>query len=258
MKLAVVTLVNDSFLIGAKVTIHSFLKNNSWFNGDIIILHSKNISFLSDNSKLELSNIYKNIIFREVNEELYSKINTGKALNARFIISYFTLEAFAIEDYDKILFIDADILVLRNIIKLTEYDSFVGTRNSLNLYTSDERINGIDSPAYVNGGVFCIPGKICGKNLLNTILKIAEPGWKKCDQDVINEWLKTQEYQLLSNKFNYMIRGLQKHNVSLNKIKKDGIRVIHYAGKYKPWYYDNESPYFLWEKPWTDYYKENL
>ena len=37
MKQCIFMVVNDNFAIGALVTLYSFLKNNQWFKGDIII-----------------------------------------------------------------------------------------------------------------------------------------------------------------------------------------------------------------------------
>ena len=58
MKNALYTTFNDAFLETGATMIYSFLDNNKWFEGDIIILHDE-----GDNCKFsdENKNILKNI-----------------------------------------------------------------------------------------------------------------------------------------------------------------------------------------------------
>lgn len=261
MKTLLVTIANNPFLPAAQVMIKSFLIHNSWFDGSIRILHSNKLSPLSEDSMKKISEVDSRIEFFPVNENRYSSIDMSSALNERFRVSYFTLEAFKFSGYDRVLFIDADILVLGDLKSLVERDIFTGTSNSLNLYTKNRDCGpGKETPLYINGGVFSIPGKEAGPELFQQLMDIAKPGWPKCDQDTINEWLKrtNKVYYAITNKFNCMVRAASQRFKSMDDLTKDGVRILHYAGKFKPWLLDPSSPFLQLEKPWIDFYHENF
>jgi lipopolysaccharide biosynthesis glycosyltransferase len=185
----------------------------------------------------------------------------SSALNPRFKVSYFTLEAFKFTGYDKVLFIDADILVLGDLKSLVKRDLFTGISNSLQLYTKNRDCGpGKETPLYINGGVFSIPGKIAGPELFQQLLDIAKPGWPKCDQDTINEWLKRTDkvYCAITNRFNCMVRAAAQRFKSIQDLNEDGVRILHYAGKFKPWLLDPHSPFLHLEKHWLEFYHKHF
>jgi lipopolysaccharide biosynthesis glycosyltransferase len=71
MNFAIATLTDDSYIIGTKILIYSFLKNNPWFDGDICIIYD----FLNNIYIEDLKKIYTNIKFVCVNPEKYSEVN---------------------------------------------------------------------------------------------------------------------------------------------------------------------------------------
>lgn len=258
MKIAVVTIVNDRFVAGTQVMMRSFLETNRWFKGDFILLHSKKKSKLSQDNQKKLKTSFPNVKLYEVKEEDYSAIDMSLAANSRFAVSYFTLEAFRFSSYDRVLFLDSDLVVLGDLSKLFEKDEFVGTQNSTKIYTENTHVDGRVAPLYVNGGVFSVPKSLLGEATLRELLRIAKPGWKKCDQDVINQWLKTKTYYCVNNRYNCMVKGLRQNDMSLDRIKSDEVKIVHYAGKFKPWNYDSNSPFYRWEKLWTDFYEKHF
>ena len=48
------TISNDDLIKGTETLIKSFLKNNSWFSEDILVLSNNKISILSDENKAKL------------------------------------------------------------------------------------------------------------------------------------------------------------------------------------------------------------
>ena len=60
------TAVNDTFIDGALVMLYSFLKNNSWFDGDIIVGYGKEEGCqLSYENREKIANLYYKIKFIE-------------------------------------------------------------------------------------------------------------------------------------------------------------------------------------------------
>jgi lipopolysaccharide biosynthesis glycosyltransferase len=151
------TICNDSFLPGAKVLISSFLKNNIEFEGDIVVFYSENYSSLSIESQTELLKISNKIIFKKINEKDYLDVflrfkNIYAGTNKlRFLPSLFTYEAFDLaNEYDKILYLDSDMLILSNIMEVFSLtQEIVATPD-----TSNFNING--SYNQFNGGFLFI------------------------------------------------------------------------------------------------------
>lgn len=260
MRVAIVTIVNDSFVKGAQVMIKSFLDTNSWFEGDIIVCHSFNRSPLSAANMKKLAALYPKTIFRNINESDYADINTKNAMNARFVVSYYTLEAFRITGYDRVLFLDSDMIILGDLTNLIKRECFVGIENTLSIYSTNKECGGKNPISYINGGVFSIPKGLLGERSFNELLEVAKPGHKKADQDTINKWILERKfsYYVINNRYNFMVRAPWKQNRPVSDIQKDEVRILHYAGKHKPWANNPNSPYAAWEKIWQDYYESTF
>lgn len=119
-KHALATVVDDSFLPGAAVMLHSFLRTNPWFEGDIIVFCDER---LSPASRDLLDQMFDRLHLRPVRGELVSRINRIAAAcrgydpdDARF----FYLEAFSLRGYEKVLVCDADLLFRDSIQELME------------------------------------------------------------------------------------------------------------------------------------------
>src|SRR5688572_13048564 len=69
--ICVATVTTDSFILGTLVTLDSFLKNNSWFNGEIVIICSN----LSEQNREYLKLVYKKIVFLKVGGKLLERVD---------------------------------------------------------------------------------------------------------------------------------------------------------------------------------------
>ena len=54
-KLCFATVTDDTFAVAAQVLVHSFVKFNSWFDGDIVVVE---VGVLSQRNRQRLLNIY--------------------------------------------------------------------------------------------------------------------------------------------------------------------------------------------------------
>jgi alpha-N-acetylglucosamine transferase len=108
------TVTSESFVPGTLVLIHSFLKHNRWFQGDVIIIHSA----LPADSGEYLTACSDRVVLRHCSHDLAEGIRSIVAsrpdlepVRDRFL----SLEAFRLEGYDRVVFLDSDILVTASI-----------------------------------------------------------------------------------------------------------------------------------------------
>lgn len=252
-KYALGLLINDNFVNYAKVAVKSFLDFNEWFDGDIIYIYHKTNMPLSDENKESLMELYKNTIFHNTDAKLYTKlINKSKKAMAleRWNYVFYKFEIFDYTDYDKILFIDADILFVNNCYELFEYDYpfMMGLDNpsSHDLSFEIEKQKDYINTQYCNVGVFLIDKKLYNYITKDEIIKRSidcnineEIGGNICchkylfmpEQDAINVVLNQYTY-LFPMTYNMFSGCFSRHITSYDLYKK--LHVIHYAGDVKP------------------------
>jgi len=239
-----VTVCNREYLIGFEVMLKSLVENNPRVvKEDIPFTVISND--LTDNDLSTSIKIHKNIFLKRYNEEKYLEIEALKKKQMAFG-DYTKYEIFSL-DYDKIIFLDSDIVVLGNIDYLIDFNGDIG--GVRDLY--------IDQ---YNTGVLVVSKKYLSEKITNdlihltTIYGITE----HLDQDIINSYfydevteipisynyLKTYSKEIFKNS------GLPKH-----------IKILHYIVK-KPWQqkplvYLEEGT--IWqERYWFDYYSKIL
>jgi len=260
------TISNDDLIKGTETLIKSFLKNNSWFSEDILVLSNNKISILSDENKAKLLALYDKIKFIEVNEEPYNKItNYLKRFRStsNFNISdFFKYEIFSISGYDRLVFLSSDCLVFGDIKELfNQSHEFTVIQESKKYPTGGYRYFQNSKPFSVsfNSGVFSIAGNMINSQITTRLLNytLSKPDWELNEQSVMNDYFKNNDIQFLHNKFNTLKVCFP--DSSFNKFDSD-IRIIRYIGE-KPWQRKTKSPemiYQLIENLWLNYDNINI
>jgi lipopolysaccharide biosynthesis glycosyltransferase len=269
-KYAVTTILNDSFAEYFYVFVTSFLEHNKWFNGDIIIMHNDDFSFLSNHNINKISKLYSNIVFRKIEttkDYLYIINEFKNRVNPafhRFTASILTIETFNIFGYDKILYLDADTLVVNNIKELFLAKSDIVVTNDTSDYIITNQIKLANDPntnLKLNGGFLLVDKNFIEKsdhvmNIFSEFDKI--PDITFLDQSILNYYLKRYEVLFLNANYNLLKRCFNDSKKELlNKCAKD-IKIIHYVGE-KPWQVkqkDFEKNYNEIEKFWLNCYNK--
>ena len=119
--------VNDSFAVGAIITLYSFLKNNPWYDEDIIIGCGTDEGWgLSDENKEMLQNLYHKLKIVDLgfNEfyDIYDSLIPLAQSGTGFEMTVYKFHAFRLTDYQKVVVFDADMLILGDIKELFELD----------------------------------------------------------------------------------------------------------------------------------------
>jgi alpha-N-acetylglucosamine transferase len=255
-KIALCTICNDDFVKGAQVMIHSFLNQNRWFKGDVIVMYSKNLSPLSIHSRESLLKIHSKIKFIEIDESRYSnaikRFVEKSGLHLKFMPSLFTFEVFAIRGYDAVMYVDSDILHINPMTDMFRHPGdFVVTPASLTYPKISHH--------EFSGGVFMIRGKMMSQSIRDNLIKfsIKTKRFNLLDQTIMNDFFKRNDKTWAPNDFNCSKRCFNDDN--FKNFNRNQISVIHYVSD-KPWNTVNSpnSQYRGLESLWHQYYQEKI
>lgn len=118
MRYVLVTVSSPAFFLGTKVLIQSFLKENSWFDGELIVINAGLTSYQINELKRSF-NASPVEISVALNDKITHLIKVYPHLR-HFKSRFYSLECFSIQNYDKVLFCDSDLLCTGNVRVLFE------------------------------------------------------------------------------------------------------------------------------------------
>ena len=233
--IALYTICNDNYIEPCCVMIYSFLLNNRWFDGDIVILHDNGSRCsLSDYSKSWLSSLYNKVVFEEVDATKYDKFieNASKfSTTANSSLLFYKIEVLKKNRYKKKLFLDSDILVNKSIKEL-----FYNDKNGV--LVVEDAFKPLTN--YFNSGVMSIPMDVIPDDLYERVITIGETIDESFfknefsdkgyffDQDILNEVMPQKV--IIGREYNTTPNKCDVNYFDLNKIK-----IIHFYGDAKPW-----------------------
>lgn len=239
---ALVTMLNEEFVIGFKALLESIMRHNIWFDLPIVVLDID----LKEETKENLIKRYPRILFEKIKENNY--LGTNFAVTApKLRCTYYKLDAFLLTGYDKIIFIDSDCLVLGDISPL------------FNCNSGFAAIKGYDANRDVlrrdfNSGVFVVSRQYLNENTYLKLVHIAKAGFKMPDQTTLNLFFKGRT-EFLDKVYNVEKRMLYTKNFS-NVFSN--AKIIHYVAE-KPWQKKTnaiEEQFATIERKWFEYYHE--
>ena len=167
-------------------------------------------------------------------------------------------------EYNKLLFLDSDIIVLDDLTELynTSIDNYyiAGVKDIGAVVYNLKNKNKL-CMNYFNTGVMLLNlKKIREENFFDNVILNYETNAKNYyfpEQDALNELIK-DKIKLISIKYNFItsnVRYTTKQLTNFFKEDMDNIKpvVLHYAGRCRPWKYSN----VFFAKEWLNYYKES-
>jgi lipopolysaccharide biosynthesis glycosyltransferase len=239
MTRALVTMLNDDFVIGFKAMLASLLEHNTWFDLPIVILDDG----VSDAEKIKLLDRYDNIIFQPINREKYKDFNM-RVTAQRLRSTYYKLDVFAIKDFSRIVFIDSDTLILANIKPLFDCNETFAAVKGYDCINDMMRRD-------INSGVFVVNQIHLTEQVYEELLKIAKSGHKMPDQTTLNMYFRNKIHYLEKN---YNVEKRMLHTKNFRNILRN-IKILHFVGD-KPWQPKTcarEERYTEFEKLWSKY-----
>ena len=221
-------ITNENYLKGLFV-LSSSLKRNCKVDLSIVVPETVSDEFISEVKKYSLnSNVIKMPL---INVEEYGWEKSGN--RNYWKETFFKLNVARLTQFDKVVMLDCDLLILKNIDCLFDMPNFSATNSGHILF--EDWFN-------LNSGVFVLePSDKLFKDLTELIPQVIDYSVSNDvsvgDQDVfityLKDWKDKPELNF-SEKFNCYYRALYKFaNTLPNKI--DDVCVVHYFGRTKIW-----------------------
>ena len=250
-RLCLATVTTDSFVPGTLVMIYSFLKNNPWFSGDVVIIRDS----LNTENQGYLSALYENTRFVDVGDELVTRV--GKLVDEfpsfeKKRSRFSSLQAFRTKGYDRTLFCDSDLVFrgsIRELFDLSEPlivcgDRFYYEGNprewglNENLDVSAEKKTALYYDTF-NAGLMLIDKSVVDNDTYARLLELIDPQIYRnhktelTDQMILNIFFSGKPH-LVDAKYNFLM--LHREIIS----KRSGVSlsdaiVLHFNGRAKPW-----------------------
>lgn len=224
------TALNDDFMPGMRALLHSLLINNPWFDLDYLILTDGN---LSDESISELYKIYNRIKIIHVKKEDYNQCkNIQEEYNYNL---YYRFDVFELShlNYDKIVMMDSDMLVLQDIKDLLLFSGdFAACRKYPDMLLD---LNYLEKN-FFNCGLMVLSKEIIDKKHKDNLIDLAKKRTWYNDQSAFNLYFRDTVTFLP-----------QKYNTVTSQVTKDtmkDIAILHFHGNSKPWMYSESKKCF--------------
>lgn len=244
MRIALVTLLDDNFMIAWRGFWKSMIFHNPWFAWDFVIINNG----LSEENKNEIKETYRNTHFVKIDKKQYSDINMSRT-HEKLRATYYTFEAFRLNSYDRIVFMDMDITVLGDIRELFSCKHGFAACRAYNVKEDDfsDRFN---------SGVFVVQREYLNDGVYRALIRSARRGYSMPDQRVLNNYFNDVK-QWLPKKYNVEKRMM---NTERHKKVWDEKVCLHWVAN-KPWHEekdnDIERSFVELEKIWWKYYDIN-
>ena len=221
MRVALCTMMDDNFVIGFEAFFKSFSFNNPWFKDSGIEFVVIDVG-LSSTSKEIIKSYYSNTVFKKPLYENYKSCDMSKTID-KLKRTYYTIDVFSYTQYDRIVFMDMDMIVIRDIENLFSVSYDIAGCHTYS-YRMDELTGGI------NAGVFVLNQGVLNEMIYRALLKKIRKGSNMPEQKAMNRYFRDR-LQYLDKTFNVEKRML--HTLKYKTIM-DKAKVIHYVAK-KPW-----------------------
>lgn len=252
MNTVLCTMIDTNFLKGYKVFIKSLLRYNKWFRYPILIIDCG----LTKEDREECKKLYAKTTFEEPKFNNYKSIDFRKTEHC-LKKTFYKLEIFSYINYDRLIFMDSDILILGDISYL--FSEIVAPFSGCKAYNAHaDKFRGD-----INTGLLVLNKASLNLRIYNKLLHMARKGFSMPDQKVINLFFKQNIYNI-PKIYNVEKRikgsGFLKYKVheGFPYIQGKKVKVLHFVSQ-KPWEEKKNKENIGFEdleKLWLDHEKE--
>lgn len=233
---AYLSFVDDDYFPGFVVLLKSLTLNNPGSSADLVVLHDG----LSADNAARIRVLRPDARFIRVDPAPYERFRKGDASNYLFTKAYFILDAFRLRDYDRVITLDTDMVVLGEIDHLFDHPApFAAVPQ---LLFDDEGVK-------FNSGLLVFGREHMSDEFVARLERTGVEGTyelDKHDQGILNAVLGGN-YHRLDRTYNWVKRASVR-----GETHPDDVRVLHFTGKYKPWS-GGEHGYAKMEAAWHAY-----
>ncbi|ORX47818.1 hypothetical protein BCR36DRAFT_584530 [Piromyces finnis] len=217
----VTLLTSETYIQGVIALAHSLQLTNT--ENDIVCMVTKDIN----------SSIIKKL------EKLFDKVIYIDEYNSKLGSTYGKLNVWKLVQYNYIIYLDADTIVLKNIDSLFDQMKHVHNQEVNTVFIA---VPNVDSQNHFNSGVFaCRPDLQTFLDLVNysKSLDNFDDGDKVLFNNFFSQWINNSDTRL---SFKYITAPSTYHTyVPEYQKHKNDIKIIHFTGNNKPWLSDTSQ-----------------
>ena len=276
-RVCLVTATDSRFLPGAFTTVGSFLRHHPRFDGDVVVVHDGGLPRESRGVLEALSDRVRFEPAARALRDRQASLASAPGFSAAQLTHFYSLEAFRLSGYRKVLFCDADLLFRGPVDELFDSDADLlccgefaqvhGLRRDPATFRVTRGEEGLDRT--FNCGFMLIDGRLLGPRTYADLLALATPEtWRgtetpHTDGFVLNRGLAGRQ-TLVGWTYNYLL-GWADDIRTRHDLRWDEAKVLHYSLRHKPWLPEDllRSPvgelrahllpaYRLWYDTWLD------
>ena len=232
------SVITRNYIDYLKVFCTSILKHNPGFNEDYIVFYESGA--LDKKDKLTLLKIYDKFIFKEVPLEKYKSLDSNHFVGTQYSkkirrFAYYRLEMFNLKKYERVIYFDVDMVVVKNLDTLFNMQYDDGIIACEDLLVKHKKLKSKDyfsKHHKVQGGVIvagkkCLTGSVYD-DLINMLSDTRR--FELADQSMFIEYFDGKSIlKELDIKYNCG-RKLIRDDI----VKIDDVCVVHYPGSGKP------------------------
>ena len=256
LKLCLATVTTEAFVPGTLVMLHSFLKVNPWFEGDLVIIHDG----LEPTAHQSLVACFERLRFVPVTPRLRSRLQSLIAFRPQLAsreARFYSLEIFRLTGYDKVLFCDSDLLFCRPVNELFEMQQPLicggdgpyyrgNSRDAASFAEVDSASHEASCPAAgtelvqtFNAGLLLIDAQLLTEaNYDGLLALLSVQSWQRIETAHTDQFLYNLFFAgrqtLVNADYNFLLQHrtaiCEKEGVTLSDAK-----VLHFNGLTKPW-----------------------
>ena len=237
-KKCVCSVITKNYVEYLKVFCKSILKHNPYFDEDYIVFYES--GNISPEDKIELLNVYQKFIFKEVPLDNYNLLDSNHFVGTNYSkkirrFAYYRLEMFNLQQYERVIYFDVDMVVIRTLDALFSMKFDSGIIACEDLLVKHKKLKSkeyFEKHHKVQGGVIvvgkeCLSGKVY-QDLIKTLVDTRR--FELADQSMFVEYFDRKDMlKKLDIKYNCGRKLIRDNIVNINDVC-----IIHYPGSGKP------------------------
>ncbi|MGW1624322.1 glycosyltransferase [Streptomyces sp. NPDC002172] len=233
-RVAFASYVDENYLPGFLVLLRSLALSNPGVCEDFVVLYDD----LRPASIAKIRALHPRIVLQRVNDTHYDSYVKGDQDNYLVRKAYFILDIFRLRDYDTVITLDTDMVVLGGLGELLELRE--GLAAVPQFFYGQHKLN---------SGLLVIQKEYLSDEFCAKIDKTGRSGeyeLDKHDQGILNAVLDG-DFVRLDAKYNFVKRRL-----SGDLPVPEDTKILHFTGRHKPWQ-GGESGYAQAEDRWREF-----
>lgn len=250
--ICLVTAATKAYLPGAVVAVGSFLIHHPRFGGDVVVIHDG----LAEELRGPLETLHDRVRFEPPSpalSERLSRLGAARPELMRKRPNFYSLEAFRVTGYRKVLFCDSDVLFRQAVGELFEVEDALqcgGDGPSLRGWCRDAAtFLPIEDPSRAgtagtlertfNSGLLLIDAQLTGQRVHSELLDLVSPEtWRGTDTPLTDQLVLNRYFgglrTLLGPTYNYLLRS-EAAIWAREGLAAEDAKVLHFNVSIKPW-----------------------